>query len=643
MIRALALLALLAMPSAAVPMAQDAFAVTARTRAAADGAPALVRLYETTYEVDAPGRATTSVRLAVTAFDAAGRDEAAVLRVVHGGFRDLRRLSGTLYDAAGREVRTVGRRDADETALASIYDDLRLSTATLYADGYPFTVEWRYEVAHRGVLGWPSWFPQPHGRPTEAASFTLSVPAGTVVRSRARDVPEGVSVSGDRRDRYVWSVSGRPHVLTEPFGPEPWQQAPVLRIGTDRFEIGGAPGRLDTWQAFGAWYAGLSEGRQVLPPAARSEALRIVEGAATNREKARRLYRHLQETTRYVSIQLGLGGWQPYDAAYVFERRYGDCKALTNYLQALLGAVGVRADPVLIQTGEAGSTVDPAFPDNAFDHVVLRLPMRTAALDETGGGADGEAPVWLECTSPYAAFGQLGAFTEGRPGLLAVADGARIVTTPTSPPEANAVRRTATLRLDARGGAALDARWTLVGEPRADALAALDGADATARAGWVQSLAAFPSVDVLDADLGAAAARPDTLSLGATLAVPHAARRAGTRLLVGLVPFASPVPDLPPGLRATPLRLGAARLEIDSVRIVLPDGATVHRLPEPVELTSAVGRYTLHAAADGDALVVTRTFRLDAFDRPASDYADAQRFLAAVAAADAEQAVVRLN
>ena len=631
----LVLAAVLAGLVASAALAQDdAYPVTLDVLTLAGGAPAVIRHYDTVYDVDGPGRATTRVTLVATALAPAGREIVGEMEVVHGGFRRLRHFEGVLRDASGAVVRRLGRGDAQDEAMGSLYDDLRLRRATLYGDRYPFTVEWSYEVENRGVLGWPTWRPHLEGRPTESAQFTLLTPGATTVRTRPRDVGDPAESTDGRKTSRVWRVDRLPAAEPEPFGPPWWEQLPELRLGTDRFEIGGAPGRLDSWEALGRWYGGLSEGRQTLPLAAHAEVRARLEGAETDRDKARRLYRYLQETTRYVSIQLGLGGWQPYDAAYVFERRYGDCKALTNYMQALLDFAGIDSDPVLVEAGDEGTDLDPDFPDNVFNHVILRLPMRTEALD--GGGA-----VWLECTSPYAAFGHLGSFTADRPALLVGDAGGEIVWTPATHPEANRTERTATVHLDERGGARAEVAWTLAGDPRSEALAALDGATEAERTSVFRRVTGLPGLDLLSLDLAELATRPDRLTLAATLGIGVAARRAGSRLLVAALPFAGSARSLPADDdRRQPLRLGSPSSERDSVRVVPPAGYAVDRVPPSVALDSPAGRYSLAATVEDGALVVVRELVVDAPSLAPETYDEVRDFFAAVAQADASLAVI---
>ena len=97
------------------------------------------------------------------------------------------------------------------------------------------------------------------------------------------------------------------------------------------------------WQSFGAWQRELREGRDALPDALRREVHALTDTLTTPREKVRALYDYLGATTRYESIQLGIGGLQPMPAAEVFRTKFGDCKALASYLRALLAECGIAS------------------------------------------------------------------------------------------------------------------------------------------------------------------------------------------------------------------------------------------------------------------------------------------------------------
>jgi transglutaminase-like putative cysteine protease len=46
------------------------------------------------------------------------------------------------------------------------------------------------------------------------------------------------------------------------------------------------------------------------------------------RKKAKKIYQYLQNKTRYISVQIGIGGFQPVTAADVDRLGYGDCKGI---------------------------------------------------------------------------------------------------------------------------------------------------------------------------------------------------------------------------------------------------------------------------------------------------------------------------
>jgi hypothetical protein len=150
----------------------------------------------------------------------------------------------------------------------------------------------------------------------------------------------------------------------------------------------------------------------------------MVSSAKNDREKIRIIYEYLQKNFRYVSIQLGIGGFKPFPATFTESKKYGDCKGLSNFMQAALDGVGIKSYQALINRQSNGLPVDPDFPHNRFNHVILFVPLK-------------EDSVWLECTSSSLDFGSLDVSTENKNALLITETGGVLVSTPASNSHSN--------------------------------------------------------------------------------------------------------------------------------------------------------------------------------------------------------------
>ncbi len=92
----------------------------------------------------------------------------------------------------------------------------------------------------------------------------------------------------------------------------------------------------------------------------------------------------VEDKTRYFFIGMGEGGYLPANAEDTWARRFGDCKAKTALLLALLGELGVEAEPVLVNLG-AGDGLDELPPTlAAFNHVIVRAKSRANLIGSTG-------------------------------------------------------------------------------------------------------------------------------------------------------------------------------------------------------------------------------------------------------------------
>jgi hypothetical protein len=69
----------------------------------------------------------------------------------------------------------------------------------------------------------------------------------------------------------------------------------------------------------------------------------VTAGAATEREKAMRIYQYVQNNIKYVAFEDGTGGFIPREASLVCNRKYGDCKDMASLLVAMCREAGVKA------------------------------------------------------------------------------------------------------------------------------------------------------------------------------------------------------------------------------------------------------------------------------------------------------------
>lgn len=96
----------------------------------------------------------------------------------------------------------------------------------------------------------------------------------------------------------------------------------------------------------------------------------------------------VQQRVRYVALLMGVGGLTPASAEQTWSRRYGDCKAKTALLLAMLRELEVPAEPVVVNA-LAGDMVSDRLPAVAiFNHVLVRatLGLTSYWLDGTRNG-----------------------------------------------------------------------------------------------------------------------------------------------------------------------------------------------------------------------------------------------------------------
>jgi len=213
----------------------------------------------------------------------------------------------------------------------------------------------------------------------------------------------------------------------------------------------GVEGVNNNWTDFGKWmYDRLLTGTDEIPEERIAEVKALTVGVEDKIERAKIIYKYMQDKTRYISIQVGIGGWKPMLANDVDKLGYADCKGLTNYTKALLEAVDVRSYYTLVYGGKNIRNIDSEFSATQGNHAILCLPNE----DEN---------IFLECTSQTNPFGFTAGFTDDRDVLLVKPEGGEIVHTKVYEADDSIQKTVALVNLDETGSFTADVNITTTG------------------------------------------------------------------------------------------------------------------------------------------------------------------------------------
>ncbi|HUQ97373.1 MAG TPA: DUF3857 domain-containing protein [Chitinophagaceae bacterium] len=400
------------------------YSTSAVAEALKSNASVIIHLENIEMNVESVDKATLNVHKVFTVLNEEG-SSALLFNEYATKFISLDEAEIKVFDAAGKQVHKFRKKDMTTVAVGEgLVEDGYVTYYRIRPDAYPVTVEFSYEQKLKSTLYFPDYRFLHAKEAVVESNYTAKIPAGITLRYKAQHSAITPVITENGPDKiYKWTVKNLAPVLNEE-GSAGSNNFPYVHMVTDQFSHYGFRGDLSSWKAFGLWISDLYKGLDELPVSRQQFFQNLVAGAPDNTEKERRIYEYLQQNFRYVSIQLGIGGLRPFSAAFTDAKKYGDCKALSNYMKAALNAVGIRSHVAIINAAYNEEPVDADFPANNFNHVILCVP---GPNDTT----------WLECTSNTAAFATLGTFTENRNALLITETGGVLVATPKSNAAAN--------------------------------------------------------------------------------------------------------------------------------------------------------------------------------------------------------------
>lgn len=416
---------------------------------------AVVREYRTDYEVVDKGKAHYTKHLVVTILNDKGEELYSKVYFDYSNLSKIDDLSARYYDGSGKNKEKISKSDILDRGYntGNFVDDSRFKVLSFPHQNFPYTVEYEIEYIEYALLNFPKWVPQTYTNVSvQHSEFNIKSPNDLPVRykvlGKTKLTFEEKAQSNSKT--LHWECSNLGAFELEPYAANILDRVPMVITGPTFFEMEGYVGCMDSWSNFGLFFNHLNNSRSELPKETVEMLHKLVADCTDDRCKVEKIYTYLQNTTRYVSIQLGIGGYQPTPAEEVDEKKYGDCKGLNNYMEAMLHAVGVNSHYVIVHAGQSNPKVWEDFPANYFNHIITCVPLQ-------------KDTIWLECTSQSDPCGYLGDFTCDRNALLVSPQGGKLIHTPSYNETVNKLSRKGEIKLLSNGEMDLEVQSTYTG------------------------------------------------------------------------------------------------------------------------------------------------------------------------------------
>lgn len=435
---------IIALFSSLKSVAQDNYDVEHIPTALLSRANAVIRNETIRIDMQATDNVSYVVIQAITVLNKNGESNAGLV-LFYDKNTQIKSIKGEVYNSTGKLQGKFSQRDfSDESAVHdfSLFEDTRIKRYIPTLNMYPYTVVYQYEVLFKQNLILPSWFPRPSNDVSvEKSSYTFVSKPNDKLRIKTQNLTQNVEeLITEKQKILTWRTNNLIATRSEPFSPDKEAIQTFVKIAPEKFSYYDYEATYKDWKDLGKWiYEDLLKDRSELPVRTVQAIKELVKSEKTKVDKARKIYQFLQEKTRYISVQIGIGGFKPFSAADVDRLGYGDCKALVNYMQSLLKAADIDSYYCIVNAGDEKKSLDPTFASmSQANHVILAIPF------------EGDT-TWLECTNQKISFGFLSNFTDDRLVLACTPEGGKLLRTPNYNAQQNIQKRNANLFLDKNG------------------------------------------------------------------------------------------------------------------------------------------------------------------------------------------------
>jgi transglutaminase-like putative cysteine protease len=385
-----------------------------------ENANSLVRLQEIDIVIKSDHEYVITTQKIITVFNENGLNNIDANEYYDASNKILE-IEATVFNSFGNEIKKIKKKDFKDHSVAdgfSIFTDNRMLRLDYTPVSYPFTVVYTSKKQSSNTAFIPGWYPiDDLYESVEKSTFSITYPSDLGFKFKEFNIADRAIVKQQTENTIQFTASQLLAEKNEEYGVSYLSRMPYVIFGLEKFSLEGVSGNATSWKDFGQWmYSSFLANNEQVSPDTQIKLTALIGTEKDPVKKAKLVYKFMQDKTRYVSVQMGIGGWKPMLSSDVDRLGYGDCKALSNYTRALLKSVGVTSYYTIIYGGEQKRSLHQDFVSMQGNHAVLAIP------NEKGY-------YFLECTSQKKPFGYEGDFTDDRYALIVKPDGGELIKT----------------------------------------------------------------------------------------------------------------------------------------------------------------------------------------------------------------------
>jgi hypothetical protein len=541
-----------------------------------------------------------------------GGDDYALFQKSYDKLTKIQSISGDLFDEAGNKIKSVKKneiKDYSNTSESNLADDDRVKMHNFNHRIYPYTVAYESTQELNGIFQLPAWAPVFDEKiAIEKSMITVEAPEDYKLRYKSYNyTTDPVITSLKNAKEYKWTLSDFNAIAEESYSPSWYEITPAVFLAPSSFEMQQYKGTMNNWKEFGLFFYKLNSGRDILPENIKITVHQLTDKLPDNKEKINTLYKYLQKNTRYISIQFGIGGWQTLNAQFVAGNGYGDCKALTNYMYALLKEAGIKSYYTLVKSGDGVHSFIKDFSSNQFNHIILCVPQNKDSI-------------WLECTSQSLQPGYLSSFTSNRPVLLIDENGGVLTNTPQYNADDNLQVRKINAIIDAEGMLNAEVLTSYRGEQQDDLHGILTSYSKEKIREYVNTKFDLPTYQINKYNHIESFARLPLITEEVSIIAKDYATVSGKRVFINPnILSVSKFKIRNAATRKFDFEMNFAFTDYDTVHISIPAGYKPESVPSDIIINMPFGQYKSSVKLETGKIIYTRYYRQVSVKLPASE------------------------